>query len=57
MSEEIEEKQIQYVQVGVKISKDRIGFIELPKDVTPQEVKNFIKQCKHIKVKNVNSVQ
>lgn len=57
MSEEIEEKQIQYVQVGVKISKDRIGFIELPKDVTPQEVKNFIKQCKHIKVKNVNTVQ
>jgi len=46
MSEEI---QIEYIRVGVIIGKNRVGFIELPKDITTSELKAFIKQCKLIK--------
>jgi len=54
MSEEIK----QYVQIGLKIGENRIGFIQLPKDVTPYEIKNFIKQCKQIKRKpDVNTIR
>ena len=59
MSEEIkEEETIQYIQIGVKIGVNRVGFIQLPKDVTPYEIKNFIKQCKQIKRKpDVNTIR
>jgi len=60
MSEEIKEegKTIPYIQIGVKIGINRVGFIQLPKDVTHYEIKNFIKQCKQIKRKpDVNSIR
>lgn len=47
MSEEI----IPYARIAIKIGVNRVGFIELPKDVTATEIKAFIKQCKQIKQK------
>jgi hypothetical protein len=41
----------EYVQIGISIGKDRIAYLSLPKDVTPQEIKQFIKQCKQIRQK------
>ena len=45
-----EQTEIEYVQIAVNIGH-RLGYISLPKDVTPQEIKQFIKQCKQIRQK------
>ena len=45
------EETIPYARIAIKIGVNRVGFIELPKDVTPYEIKNFIKQCKQIRQK------
>lgn len=45
------EETIPYARIAIKIGVNRVGFIELPKDVTVTEIKAFIKQCKQIKQK------
>jgi len=60
MSEEKEkeEKVMQYIQYGIKINEDRIGFIQLPIDITNSELKTFIKQVKQVKIiRDANSIR
>ena len=45
------EETIPYARIAIKIGVNRVGFIELPKDVTATEIKAFIRQCKQIKQK------
>ena len=41
----------EYIQISIKIGENRLAYLSLPKDVTPQEIKNLIKQCKQIRQK------
>jgi len=45
------EQTIPYARIAIKIGVNRVGFIELPKDVKPKEVEIFIKQLKKLKGK------
>jgi len=47
----IEQLEIDYIQIGIKIGENRVAYLNLPKDVTPKEIKTFIKQCKQIRQK------
>ena len=44
-------ENVEYIQISIKIGENRLAYLSLPKDVTPQEIKNLIKQCKQIRQK------